>query len=800
VIATPAGGGAFTTQGVDSEALLLVIDQDSIGTGGAPNFFTAADVNDDIAALGRRSELRFFDAHEDEAITLYTGQVGDEGWFALTTIPAAWDNTGPVVGDGLRNYVGNPSLPYPHDVGPGLGTGNDPEALLDKVPGVTPLRAAGLRALTGKMACAVVYDGDVSINYRPLNGSLKGASLGTIAFEVTNMTARAGDTSSLSLPAVEVKILDADDVCERDLVLAGDVSSAGGLAVSADGSASVAVPEGAVTGDDVVVTIEPTADVPPADFGDAVSTVYDFGPDGLVFAKPVLLTFSYDPAALPRNSDPSELRIAFETAGVWLGLPTTVDTAAHTATAAIFHFTRFCVCRPDRSLRTAPGSVTNLAATQDGAAIVLSWTPPAENYSYAEVRRGANASGPFTVFGYSDPGATTFRDESPLAGTSCYEVRAVNQGGFLSIPQGICIEVRVLAVPIAAGALHTCALTTAGGVKCWGDNSSGQLGDGSGTDRLTPVDVSTLTSGVAEVAAAEDHTCALTIGGGVKCWGANHQGQLGDGTTADRVTPVNVTGLTSGVTAIAAGNLYSCALTTGGGVKCWGWNQQGQLGDGTTTTRLTPVGVSGLTSGVVAIATADFAHTCAITTGGGVKCWGDNTYGQLGDGTTTTSLTPVDVSGLTSGVAAIAVGYAHSCALTTAGGVKCWGNNPSGQLGDGTINIDRLTPVDVSGLTSGIAAIAAGAAHTCALTSGGGTKCWGDNTYGQLGDGTTTTRLTPLDVAGWTGGVGNIAAGQVHTCSRTTSGGARCWGRNEHGQLGDGTTMDRLTPVDVVGL
>jgi hypothetical protein len=355
----------------------------------------------------------------------------------------------------------------------------------------------------------------------------------------------------------------------------------------------------------------------------------------------------------------------------------------------------------------------------------------------------------------------------------------------------------VAVAAVAAGSRHTCALTTAGGLKCWGYNYSGQLGDGTTTSQSTPVDVTGLTSGVAAVAAGVDHTCALTTAGGLKCWGSNYVGQLGDGTTTSQSTPVDVTGLTSGVAAVAAGGGHTCALTTAGGLKCWGYNGSGQLGDGTTTSQSTPVDVTGLTSGVAAVA-AGGGHTCALTTAGGLKCWGSNRSGQLGDGTTSSQSAPVDVTGLTSGVAAAASGGKHTCALITAGGLKCWGHNYSGQLGDGTTT-SQSTPVDVTGLTSGVAAVAAGSNHTCALTPAGGLKCWGYNLAGQLGDGTTTNHSTPVDVTGLTSGVAAVAGGDYHTCALTTAGGLKCWGSNYFGQLGNGTTTSHSTPVDVPG-
>jgi alpha-tubulin suppressor-like RCC1 family protein len=355
------------------------------------------------------------------------------------------------------------------------------------------------------------------------------------------------------------------------------------------------------------------------------------------------------------------------------------------------------------------------------------------------------------------------------------------------------------ATAINAGGNHTCALVGTSGVRCWGANDFGQLGDNTVSSHLTPVEVSGLNSGITAIAPGSGHTCTLTDAGGVKCWGTNSVGQLGDGTMSDRTSPADVLGLTGAIRGIVAGAGHTCAVIgIGISLKCWGSNQLGQLGDGTTTNRLTPVDVSGLSSTGIAFA-AGHDHTCALAGTGSVKCWGSNQVGQLGDGATTDRSTPVDVLGLSGANTAIVAGIGHTCVLTAAGGVKCWGNNQTGQLGNST-TIDSTVPVDVTDLPSDVTAIAAGSNHTCALTGKGIVMCWGRNEAGQLGDGTVTDSTTPVEVSSLGSGIATIATGGNHTCAINEKGGAFCWGSNDAGQLGDGTTIERATPVNVTGL
>jgi hypothetical protein len=343
---------------------------------------------------------------------------------------------------------------------------------------------------------------------------------------------------------------------------------------------------------------------------------------------------------------------------------------------------------------------------------------------------------------------------------------------------------------------------------CWGYNDVGMVGDGTRIDRRTPVQVHNLLAGVQDVQAAWDHSCALTNAGGVKCWGHNGDGELGDGSLIKRLEPVGVQGLNSGVSQISLGFDSGCALLTGTDVQCWGYNGNGQLGDNTRSTRKTPVGVK-LPLGVsVKQISAGWDHTCAVTTTNTVLCWGDNKFGEVGDGSRTDRLKPVPVTGL-SGVAQVSAGFDHTCALLTGGTVECWGNNGHGELGDGTTK-QRTHPVPVSGL-SGVDSISAGFDHTCAVTSGGAAKCWGANESGELGNGTTKDRHVPVSVYK-AGGVAQISAGGYKkagmTCLTTTAGAVRCFGANHGihglapiashgGQLGDGTKTNRLVPITV---
>ncbi|WP_052417169.1 pre-peptidase C-terminal domain-containing protein [Cellvibrio mixtus] len=350
-------------------------------------------------------------------------------------------------------------------------------------------------------------------------------------------------------------------------------------------------------------------------------------------------------------------------------------------------------------------------------------------------------------------------------------------------------------IKVESGHTNACALTTAGGVKCWGSDAANP-GNNTNAERNTAVDIAGLTSGVKDISIGMSHTCVLTETGGVKCWGNNDYGQLGNNTTIQQLAPVDVAGLTSGVATISAGAFHTCAATYTGELKCWGQNTKGQLGDGTTVNQLIPVNVIGLGASAISVS-AGHSHTCAITELKGAKCWGWNYSGQLGDNTTVDSLAPVDVYSLSTGVAKIDAGYIHSCALLTNGQIKCWGNNADGRLGNNSTSASSPIPVDLAGTQPLFVDVEAAAYSSCGLTYNSGVMCWGANGSGQLATGTTTRSLVPFPAVGLTSEASSLSVNYVSGCV-VKNNGALCWGSNANGTLGDNTTLNRTLPTQVL--
>jgi alpha-tubulin suppressor-like RCC1 family protein len=355
----------------------------------------------------------------------------------------------------------------------------------------------------------------------------------------------------------------------------------------------------------------------------------------------------------------------------------------------------------------------------------------------------------------------------------------------------------VLPETITAGYFHSCGLTASGAAYCWGDNTYFQLGDGTSTQRTTPVAVQ-MPSGVtfSQITAGDYHTVALTASGAAYAWGYNAAGQLGDGSVTPRSTPVAVR-MPSGVsfTQISTGHNHTVALAPSGVAYAWGSNIYGQLGDGTNTYRATTVVVSG--GHRFSRITAGAYHNVALTADGTVYTWGSNTTGQLGDGTRTGRNAPVAVSG-GHRFSRVSAGQDHTVALTASGVAYAWGDNTFGQLGDGT-RTQRLTPVAVQ-MPSGVtfSQINAHYHNTVVLTRSGAAYAWGRNDYGQVGNGTTVQPNTPVAVAGGRT-FSQVNVGGFHTLAITATGAAYTWGYNLYGQLGDGGTAHRSTPVAVSG-
>lgn len=432
----------------------------------------------------------------------------------------------------------------------------------------------------------------------------------------------------------------------------------------------------------------------------------------------------------------------------------------------------------------AAGNVTHLL---DGATIGYDAADQASTYSAPD--------GTSTALSYDDNGQ---RVAGPGPGGSSMSY-SYDQAGRLiaasssgksseSTPTGL----------VAGGQYHSLAVDGGGTVWAWGDNSSGQLGTGSTTGARSPVKAGA--PAATAVAAGLQSSAALTRTGTVSTWGDNSYGQLGDGTTTRRTSPVTVTGV-DGVTQLAAGNYHVLALRSDGTVAAWGLNNASQLGDGTTTTRTSPVTVTGLT-GIVQVAAGGLpgyaGHSVALKSDGTVWTWGYGKSGQLGLGSATSTATPTKVTGLPQ-VAQVAASGDDTYAVGKDGSLWAWGDNSYGQMGNPNARHTQTSPIQVN-LTA-VTSVTAGGTHALALTSDGTAWGWGNNNTGQLGDGGACgkTCLTPVKVSGLSDAT-VLAAGYVHSLAATSDGTMRAWGRNAEGELGDGTTTARLTPVTVSGL
>jgi len=343
---------------------------------------------------------------------------------------------------------------------------------------------------------------------------------------------------------------------------------------------------------------------------------------------------------------------------------------------------------------------------------------------------------------------------------------------------------------LSAGSEAACAVNASGAPWCWGGNAGGQLGDGTVTPRPAAGAVAGGHSFV-QVAAGNLHACGLTAAGAAWCWGTNGSGQLGDGSLIDRLSPVAVGG-GHVFSRLVVGTVHTCGLRQDGEILCWGANNNGRLGDGSNINRPQPTQVIG--GPWTAVTAENSSHTCALKADNSAWCWGLNTAGRLGDGTTIDR--PVATAVIGGHLwQAISAGGGHTCGVTTGGAGFCWGSGTVGQLGTGSAS-NQSIPVPVAGGLS-LVLVSAGTAHTCAVTTAQAVHCWGQNGSGRLGDGTTAgPQLSPVAVAGGFL-VDRVVAGGEHTCARTTAGAALCWGRNLEGQLGDGSTTTRLTPVAV---
>ena len=345
---------------------------------------------------------------------------------------------------------------------------------------------------------------------------------------------------------------------------------------------------------------------------------------------------------------------------------------------------------------------------------------------------------------------------------------------------------------VIVGSQHTCGKTISGQINCWGDNYYAELGINVESLQNTPTQIDSSVT-YSQVAIGNYHTCGITSDGILKCWGSNVKGQLGDQTVTLKTTPVVIDSMVT-YSSVAAGTNFTCGITTAGALKCWGEGANYQLGTTVSSPYYvsSPVVVNSGTS-YTAVSVGQY-HGCGITTGSVLKCWGYNANYQVGDGTTTMRNSPVVIDSGTS-YSKISNGRQHTCGITTAGVLKCWGTNSNGQIGNSTTTTVTSPTIIDSGIT--YASVSAGSGHTCGITTAGVLKCWGYNAYGQVGNNSTTMVTAPTVVSSGTVFT-KVSLGENSTCALTTAGLLQCWGDNQSAQLGDGTSVfNRPSPTPI---
>lgn len=537
--------------------------------------------------------------------------------------------------------------------------------------------------------------------------------------------------------------------------------------------------------------------------GDLTAEGVDPDPEGGAVAFPDPDAPSADPDA-PQPADPlappadplapppgSVLRVvqgAGQTGTAGEILPTSIVVVAEDADGARLSGVPVVV-----DVSEGGGSVTTSGSVTDTQGfLVLRWRMGAAGVQQAQIRFSGSDDDPVELSALANPSTPEVAFEpgalapgQPPAPETAPGPGAAGPGDQLSLPSALSPR-----TTIAGGGSHSCILNRTGGLQCWGGGSRGQLGVGDGAGRDEPTRIPGFFT---RVAVGVSHTCALDGDGTALCWGANDRGQLGDGTSQTRNEPTPVPGLPP-LLDISAGANHTCALDTQGRAFCWGAGGQGQLGDGNTADRNVPVAVAGSRS--FRQLAAGWEHTCGLDAQGRAFCWGSGGEGQLGWADLGSGAVPGPVQG-NHRFNGIAPGGAHTCGLTTEGTVLCWGQGSAGRLGDGTLEGVRPTPAPVAG-DERFREVTAGALHTCALTTEGEARCWGGNVHGQLGDGTTQNRLipTPVEEAVRLTAIKGLGS---HTCGLTVAGQAVCWGLNADGQLGDGSRTNRTSPTLVSG-